>query len=142
MNAKQLERVTKITAEQAVEWEIESLRDAIGNCIELNDTFLARNCSDTVKSQLLRVPEDDREYLLADCITHAWANGSPASRHDGIWLELSEIELQIDSIDDLEDPDDWTINGDLAYYYVGYGVSFDVNTDQLERDVNDFLSDS
>jgi hypothetical protein len=131
--------MTKLTTSQAVQSEIESIKDALGNCLELNDDFITRYCSQTVLEQLIRVDESDRESLVQESITHAWANGSPASNSDGIWVDCGEIEVQIESEDDLEDPNEWTINGDCAYYYVGYGISFAVNTDQLERDVNELL---
>ena len=133
--------MNKLTATQAVQSEIESIKEALGNCIELNDEFVGRHCSQTVAEQLLRVDESDRESLVQDNITHAWANGSPASNADGIWVECSEIEVQIESEDDLDDPTDWTVSGDCAYYYVGYGISFDVNTDQLARDVDQHFAD-
>ena len=133
--------MNKITTEQAVQWEIDSIQDALGNCIELNDDFITRYCSETVLEQLIQVDESDREQLVQDNIVKAWANGSPASNADGIWIELSEIELQIESEDELDDPSDWTINRDCAYYYVGYGISFEINTDKLALDVTELLAD-
>ena len=35
----------KITADMIEDWEKESLIDAIGNCLELNDLFLERYCN-------------------------------------------------------------------------------------------------
>jgi len=129
--------MNKLTTSQAVESEIESFKDALGNCLELNDDFVGRHFNTTVAEQLLRVDESDRESLVQDNIKYAWANGSPASSSDDLWLPLAEIEVQIDSEDDLDDPDEWTITSDCAYYYVGYGISFAIDLDQLTSDIDD-----
>ena len=88
--------MNKLSAAQAVQSEIESIKEALGCELELNDEFIGRHCSETVAEQLLRVDESDRGDLLEHNITHAWANGSPASNADGIWVECGEIEIQID----------------------------------------------
>ena len=37
--------MSKISNDQILDWEAESLIDAIGNCFELNDLFLERYCN-------------------------------------------------------------------------------------------------
>ena len=58
-----------------------------------------------------------------------------------IFINVPEIETQIDSIDELEDPDDFTINkcGDtlLAYYYVGNGLLVGIDLEKLQSEIND-----
>ena len=54
--------------------------------------------------------------------------------------DISEIEFQFEgnAIDVFEDPDDFTINGDLAYLYIGYGLSIDFDKTQLIEAVQDY----
>ena len=129
--------MNRLTTSQAVQNEIESFKDALGNCLELNDEFVGTHFNETVTEQLLRVDESDREDLVQDNIQYGWANSFPASNADALWLPLAEIEVQIESEDDLEDPEEWTITSDCAYYYVGYGISFAIDLDQLTRDIDD-----
>ena len=56
--------MSKITAEMVERWELDSLAEAIGNCLELNDEFLSRYCGQEIAAQLRRIPESDREYIL------------------------------------------------------------------------------
>lgn len=132
----------KITVTEMVDHEKQMLLEALGFELELNDCFLDRYCSEHVRTQLSRIDETDRADILHECITGSWVNGSPASSSDGVWLDCSEIEIQIDSVDELDDPDEWTINGDLAYYYIGYGISYAVDDDKLTRLVNEHIQDN
>ena len=135
----------KITSEDIEEQEANSLLDAIGNCLELNNDFLARYCSDEFKIIISKVPESDREYILSGIEEQHWFNGSPAGNNSqDIWLDISEIEYQFEGAaeDVFENPDDLTINGDLAYLYVGYGFSIKYNREELIKAVDEFLQDN
>lgn len=137
---------TKYTAEMAMEQETSALLDALcDGAIELNKVFLDRFAAEDVKEQLLRVPERDRAYCLSYAIDEAdcFFNGSPASNCNGdIWLDVSEIEVQFNGEpeDFFEDPDDWTINGDLAYLYVGYGLTVQVDVEALKEVIDESLT--
>ena len=126
-----------ITTEQAVEWEVQSLAEAIGNCIELNNEFLDSFCSAELAEVMKAIPEVDREFILADHIGEGKAVGYYGDSGD-IFLNVSELEIQIESEEDLEDPEDWTIDGDLAYCYVGAGIAFDVDITALKADIADW----
>lgn len=124
----------KITAEMIEEWEANSLIEALGHEIELNDEFLDRYCSKGFAALLKMVPEDEREFVLEGVPEKHWFNGSPPSDDaQDIWLNVAEIEYQFegDPEDVFEDPSDFTINGDLAYLYVGYGFSIKFNRGAL-----------
>ena len=115
----------KITAEQILDWEKSSLIDAIGCELEMHDDFL-KYCGDKLKSMLLPLTTKQRNQVLYDCVDEnstRWSSGYDNTDDNQIFIVLHEIETQIDSIDELENPDDFTINkcGDtlLAYYYVG-----------------------
>ena len=138
----------KYTAEMAMEQEKQGLLDAVcGNGIELNNEFLNRFAGDKVKEQLLRLPERDRSFYLDYSIDDdkCFFNGSPASNCDNdIWLNVVEIEVQFDGKPEefFENVDDWYISegSDLAYYYVGYGLTVEVDVDNLKEDIDEALN--
>ena len=133
--------MSKISNEQILEGEADSLIDAIGNCLELNDLFLERYCNQEFQELMKDIPECDREFVISGIDINHWWNGSPAgndSQH--IWLDVSEIEFQFegDPKEVFESPEDLTINGDLAYLYVGYGLSIEFDHNQLIEAVKDY----
>ena len=134
----------KVTADQVMEWEAESLIDAVGNCLELNDEFISRYCGEGVKEQLLRVEESDRGYLLSSHLGEgSFGSGLDSLSDNDITLPHSEIEHQFEgeASDYFENPDDFTINGNLAYLYTGYGFSIDVDVPALRDEIDEFLAD-
>ena len=133
----------KITADDIMRWEKDALIDALGNCIELNDLFLERYCNQEFHDLMIDIPERDREFIISGIDLEAWFNGSPLyGINSHIWLNVAEIEFQFegDPVDIFEDPDDLYITGDLAYLYVGYGLSIEFNLDQLIEAINDYNS--
>ena len=138
---KEKDEMSKITNDQILDWEANSLIEAIGNCIELNDLFLERYCNQEFQELMKDIPERDREFVISGLdINHYW-NGSPAGNNDQhIWIDVSEIEYQFEGNpeDIFDEPEDLTINGDLAYLYVGYGLSIEFDKIQLIEAVNDY----
>jgi hypothetical protein len=135
----------KITADMIQEREADSLIEALGNCLELNDDFLSRYCGDEFKALISRIPEHDREYVISGLSERHWFNGSPAGNDtQDIWLDVAEIEYQFEGNpeDVFENPDDFTIHGDLAYLYVGYGLSIEYDRDELNQAIADYLKDN
>ena len=129
---------TGYTTEQAVESELYSLGEAIGNSLELNDDFLDRYCSDTVNIALsMLTSEQDRAYAIDGCIGEGREAGYEGINGDSILLPIGELEVQFEGEpeDYLEKPEDWTINGDLAYYPM-IGAYFSVDIEQLRANVN------
>ena len=132
------------TTEMAEENEKLSLLDALcDNCIELNDEFLNRFAGKEGARILKTVPESDRAFHLDGHIDTetSFFNGSPAGNCDNdIWLDVSEIEVQFEGEprEFFEDVNDWHIDGDLAYHYVGYGLTVDVDVEGLEQDIKDW----
>jgi hypothetical protein len=130
-----------ITTDMIEDWESESLIEAIGNCIELNDLFLERYCNQEFRDLMRDIPEYDREFVLMGIDVKCQFNGFPPSGEwQHIWLDISEIEFQFegDPADVFEDPEDFTIDGDLAYLYVGYGLSINYDIKQLKESVRDY----
>lgn len=128
----------KITADMVEDWEKDQLLEAIGCEIELNDLFLERYCNEEFQELMRDIPEHDRGYVISGIDCKAWFNGSPSGNNDQhIWLNVAEIEFQFegDPIDVFEDPDDFTINDDLAYLCVGYGLSIEYNQKELRESV-------
>jgi len=133
--------MNKITTDMIEDWEKESLIDALGNCIELNDLFLERYCSQEFQDLMKDIPERDREFVISGIDVKSWFNGSPAGNNSqDVWLNVSEIEFQFegDPAEVFEDPEEFVINGDLAYLYIGYGLSIEFDHDQLIEAVNDY----
>ena len=55
-----------ITADMIKEWELKSLKDAIGCELSLTDEFLESNCSDKLKNVLMPLLEKDRNFIIQD----------------------------------------------------------------------------
>lgn len=134
----------KITAEQILDWEKNALIDALGCELEMNDYFL-KYCDEKLKAMILPLTTGQRNRIIRDCVdensTRWSSSGYDSTDGNHIFIELHEIETQIDSIDDLENPDDFTINpcGDtfLAYYYVGNGLLVGIDLEKLQSKIND-----
>ena len=134
--------MSKITTEMVENWELESLADAIGNCLPLNDEFLDRYCGEAIASQLMRTPESDREYILQSHIGEGYTvNTIPTESDCEIYLPIGEIEYQFEGnpSEVFEHPDDFTISGDLAYLGC-YGAYFPVDVESLKSEIDEFLS--
>lgn len=134
--------MTKITAEMVERLELDSLADAIGNCLELNDEFLSRYCGQEIAEQLRRIPESEREYILQSHIGEGYiVHGIPTESGREIMLPIGEIEYQFDGqpSEVFENPDDFHISGNLAYLSV-YGAYFPVDVDGLKTEIDEFLS--
>lgn len=132
----------KITAADVIAWELQSLADAIGNCLALNDEFIGRYCGENVAAQLRRIPESDREYILQSHIGDGRAVGGFYSLGaDSIVLPVGEVEYQFDGApeDTFADPDEFTISGNLAYATMD-AAEFPVNVAALETEIDEFLS--
>ena len=134
--------MTKFTTEEAEEQEKVFLLDALcEGSIQLNQDFLNRFAGEKVREQLLRVPECDRSFYLSSSISKdtCFFFGSPTAICDNdIWLDMSEIEIQFEGApeDYFEDVNDWLIDGNLAYYYVGYGLTVEVDIENLKEDID------
>lgn len=132
----------KITVDDIYSWELQSLGDAIGNCLELNDDFLSRYCGEEIAAQLRRIPESDREYILQSHIGEGYiVNTIPTSSESEIYLPIGEIEYQFDGNpeDTFENPEDFYISGNLAC--VGaYGAYFPVDVPALRQEIDEYLS--
>ncbi len=133
----------KITAEQILDWEKNSLIDALGCELEMNDDLL-KYCGDKLKSMLSPLTTKQRNQVVQGCVDESstrWSSGYDDIDDNQIFIELHEIETQIDSIDELENPDDFTIDtcGDmiLAYYYVGNGLLVGIDLEKLQSEINE-----
>jgi len=135
----------KYTTEMAEESEIQSMLDALcDGCIELNDEFLDRFTHERVAAVLKSVQESDRAFHLDGNIIEdaCHFNGTPVgTNEDDIWLDIAEIEVQFEGEpeDYFEDVSDWYIpeGGNLAYLYVGYGLTVTVDIDGLKEDIDE-----
>ena len=81
---------------------------------------------------------------MYDCVDESstrCSSGYDSIDDNQIFINVPEIETQIDSIDELENRDDFTINkcGDtlLAYYYVGNGLLVGIDLEKLQSEIND-----
>lgn len=134
--------MSKITVEMVENWELQSLADAIGNCLELNDDFISRYCGEEIARQLVRVKESDREYILQSHIKEGYiVNTIPTVSSREIYLNIGEIEYQFegDPAEVFENPDDFYISGDCAYVSC-YGAYFPVDVDALRQEIDEYLS--
>ena len=110
--------LTEEEVNQIIEWEAQALGDAIGNCLELNDNFLDRYCSEDLKEALLPIPERDREFHLESFIGD-WRELSGYDCGADINLPVGEIENQDENVD--------------FYYIACDGIAFKVDIEGLKK---------
>lgn len=111
--------LTEEQAEQIIEQEAQSLGDAIGNCLELNQEFLERYCSKELAETLKEIPERDREFHLQD--------------HIGEWREMNYFDSGLDinlPVGEIECQDE---DGSL-HYVPCLGIAFKVDIEGLKED--------
>tara|TARA_R100001440_G_scaffold52515_1_gene72336 strand:+ start:1247 stop:1651 length:405 start_codon:yes stop_codon:yes gene_type:complete len=125
----------KITVNDIIQWELEALKDAIGCELTLHNDMLENSCSEELKELLKPLSESDRNFLIQDHILHGKELNIFGDNGD-IKLVIGEIESQFeDPLNDLEDPDDHTINGDLVYTRFE-GASFNVDLKGLKEAID------
>lgn len=132
----------KVTPEMVRDWEAESLIDAIGCELPVDDDFLDRYCGERIKKALKQIGDvKERSWVLDDYIKTSYFNGSiPDLADDDILLPCGEIEYQFEDEDEMDNSGgDFTIDGDCAYLYVGYGLTIKVDCDGLEKAVAEYL---
>lgn len=129
----------KITVDNIIEWELESLKDAIGCELTLHDDMVENSCSEDLQALLKPLDESDRNYLIQDMILHGRELNIFGEKGD-IKILVGEIESQFeDPLNDLEDPNDHTISGDLVYTRFD-GASFDVDLNGLKEAIEENAS--
>ena len=129
----------KISVDDIIKGELESLRDAIGYELSLHDDMLENSCSEELQELLKPLDESDRNYLIQDHILHGRELNIFGDKGD-IKLLVGEIESQFeDPTNDLEDPNDHTINGDLVYTRFD-GASFVVDLKGLKEAIKEYAS--
>lgn len=126
----------KMTVETALEHEKEALIEALGYCIELSNEFIERYASEDVRDLLLSIPEYQRADAIEDAIDpdkSEWV-GFYYSPESSILLNIYEIEVQFEGEpeDYFEKPDDWHIDGDLAYTTTGLGLAVHIDKAAIE----------
>ncbi len=136
-----METKQKLTAEQIADWEKDNLVDAVcSGCIELNDEFLIRYCGEDLKALLLPLDPGTRTPVVREAIdkdNSYWAGYYLSLSGNEIFINVPEIETQINSPDELESPDDFVIekngeDGYLAYSCPGYGLVIPARLDKLQ----------
>ena len=129
----------KITVDNIIEWELEALKEAIGCELPLHDAMLENSCSEELQELLKPLDESDRNYLIQDMILHGRELNIFGDEGD-IKLVIGEIESQFENpINDLEDPNDHTIDGDLVYTRFD-GASFVVDLKGLKEAIEEYAS--
>ena len=134
----------KVTPEMVMDWEAEGLIGAIGGELPVDDDFLDRYCGERIKKALKQINSaQERYWVLSDHLKINYFNGSvPGLADDEILLPCTEIEYQFEDEDDMDNSGgDFTIHGDYAYLYVGYGLTIKVDCDGLEKAVAAYLEE-
>lgn len=127
----------KISVDDIIKGELEALKDAIGCELTLHDDMVENSCSEELQALLKPLDEDDRNYLIQDMILHGRELNIFGDKGD-IKLVIGEIESQFeDPLNDLEDPEEHTISGDLVYTKFD-GASFDVDLNGLKEAIEDY----
>ena len=132
----------KVTPEMVMDWEAGALIDAIGDAIPVDDGFLDRYCGERVKKALKQIGDvKERYWVLSGNLKISYFNGTiPGLADDEILLPCAEIEYQFEDEEELDNSSgDFTIDGDRAYLYVGYGLTIKVDCDGLDRAVEAYL---
>ena len=136
----------KLTTDQAIDIEAQNLADALCyGCLELNDEFLSRYCSEDLAKLLKLIPcEKDRAFILDSYLTDDnWRTMSGYDAGADVNLPLGEIEVQFEGepADFFEEPAEWYVEGELAYLAVD-GICWTVDLDSLQKDINDWREEN
>ncbi len=134
----------KVTPEMVRDWEAENLIDAIGCELPVDDEFLDRYCGERIKKALKQIKDvKERCWVLSDHLKISYFNGTiPGLADDEILLPCEEIEYPFGDGEELDNSSgDFTIDGDRAYLYVGYGLTIKVDCDGLEKAVAEYLEE-
>ena len=116
-----------MTTEQILESEKDSLLDYLFSyCDNPLET-----ASQDIKDLLADKDTQDQRYILESCYVNSFFHGTvPGNSESSIWLDVSEIEVPADIIEP-DESDDFTISGDCAYLYIGYGLSVFFDIDKM-----------
>ena len=137
-----MEKNRKITAEDILESHRELLIESLfDGSLELNDCFIRTYCNEEIQSILIPLSEDTRAIVLDGTIKDSWFNGSIPGDVYHCLIPCEEIEYQFEGIpeDVFEDPGDFTIRGNLAYLYTGYGFSIEFDIDSINRNIKLYI---
>ena len=132
----------KFTYAHAITAEAQALAEALcDGCLELNDEFLDRYCSEDL-AKLLKIItcKKERALILDSHLTNDnWRAMSGFDEGSDINLLVGELEIQFEgeAADYFENPEDWYIKGDFAYAVLD-GICWTVDLDSLQQDVNDW----
>ena len=132
----------KLTTTQAIAFEAQSLAEALcDRCLELNDEFLSRYCSEELGKLLKQIScEKERAFILDSHLTDSnWRTMSGYDEGADINLPVGEIEIQFEgeAADYFEEVGDWYVKGERAYLVLD-GICWTVNLDCLQQDINDW----
>lgn len=132
-----------VTPEMVMNYEAENLIDAIGCGLPVDDDFLDRYCGERIKKALKQIGDvKERGWILSSYFKISYFNGTiPDLADDDILLPCEEIEYQFDDKHEWLSRSDFTIDGDRAYLYVGYGLTIKVDCDGLENEVAEYLEE-
>ena len=143
-----------LTSEQARQNEADMIADAIGTCLEVNREFVEAYCSEDVRDMLSQLSDErDMSEALVNSLGDAREWGHWRCELASVTLPVGEIEVQYEGSpgEYFAEPEEWTINGNLAYLTME-SVLVAVDMDSLreevverlpaitERDVRTFLS--
>jgi len=129
-----------LTSDQALQDYADMISDAIGCELEVNREFLDAYCSDDVRNLLMQLSDDrDRSEALVNALGDAreWGHFVASS---SVIIPAGEVEVQFDGSPDeyFADPDEWTINGNLAYLGID-SVRVAVDMETLREEVAERL---
>jgi len=122
-----------MTIENLIESEI----DAVKDYLYMHAENPLETASDDLKAKLKNLPTYDIQTILE----YAEKETSPcymvpSNTPYSIWLNIPEIEVSTDLIEPTE-IDDVTIDGELAYIYIGYGIIFEYDEHKLNEAIKE-----
>jgi hypothetical protein len=129
-----------LTSEQARQNEADMIADAIGTCFEVNREFVESCCSEDVRDMLFQL-SDERD------MSEALVNSLRDAREWGIYVAPSSVIILVGEIEEqfegspgefFAEPDEWTIDGNLAYLTME-SVRIAVDMETLREEVAERL---
>lgn len=81
----------------------------------------------------------DIRSILDDSFNKAYFNGFiPPEIQYSVWIDIGEIEIPAAFIEP-EEIEEFTIHGEYAYYYVGYGFTVEFDKNSILHGIDDLL---
>ena len=126
-----------LTTDQILMDEFNNFYEALGNEIQMTDSFIENYCGKTIFKILKPMTVQQRNEFIIDnkdicCSGYTTASGFFELPDNCILVTCPEVEVNLDENNPIEDMDNVTVidsNPRFGYIYLGTGFFYNINTE-------------